>query len=246
MMLGVRLAVVIPTWNEAGNIGLVLDGLFRLPLDLRVLVLDDGSTDGTLEALAARPEAGARLEVIRRQGPRGYGRASREGLARALGLGFDLVCQMDGDLSHDPVYLPAMIEAAAGADLVLGSRYVNGVSVVNWSMTRLLLSTAANHYVRLLAGLAPRDCTTGFRLWRRELLLRLDLGRVRSEGYSFLVETLYLAAAAQGRIAEVPIVFVERKSGESKLDARVLAESALRPWQLLGRRLLRAIEGPRR
>lgn len=240
-----RLAVVIPTWNEAGNVDVLVESLFALDLDLglevSVWVMDDGSTDGTLEALDAIAARRPLLHVVRRPGPRGYGRSCVDGLLRALGDGADLLLQMDGDLSHDPQYVSALLAAASRADLVLGSRYANGISVVNWSLSRLLLSTAANRYVRALAGLPLSDCTTGYRLWRRALLERLRLSDVRSEGYSFLVEMLFRASRAGARIEEVPIVFVERRSGTSKLSGRVVVESALLPWKLLAQRFLDAL-----
>jgi dolichol-phosphate mannosyltransferase len=232
------LAVVIPTRNEAGNIPLLLPQLFALDLALRVFVLDDNSTDGTVEAVERLAAAHPGLRLVRRTGTPGYGRACVEGLTLALREGAEQVVQMDADLSHDPRYIPDMIAAGAHADLVLGSRYVNGISVVNWSLQRLLLSTGANLYARLLAGLRVRDCTTGFRLWRRSLLERIDLEGIRSDGYSFLIETLFAATRAGARIEEVPIIFVERRSGESKLSLRVFLESLLLPWRLLAQRLL--------
>jgi dolichol-phosphate mannosyltransferase len=233
-----RIAVVVPTRNERGNVEELARSLFALGLDLELWVMDDASTDGTPEALEAMAAGEPRIHVVRRSGERGYGRASAEGLRRSLDAGAELVLQMDGDLSHDPRYVPDLVRAAEGADLVIGSRYLHGVSVVNWSLKRLILSTWANAYVRALAGLTPRDCTSGFRLWRAALLGRLGLERVRSEGYSFLVECLFRASRDRARIAEVPIVFVERKAGESKLSTGVMIESAILPWRLLGRRLL--------
>jgi dolichol-phosphate mannosyltransferase len=153
------------------------------------------------------------------------------------------ICQMDADLSHDPRYVPALVEAAAHADLVLGSRYVQGISVVNWSLKRLLLSTWANEYVRLLGGLRVRDCTTGFRLWRRPLLERIGLEQIHSDGYSFLVETLFRATRLGGRVVEVPIIFVERQFGESNLSKRVVLESAVLPWRLLATRIRARLRG---
>ena len=233
-----RIAVVIPTWNELGNADELVQQIFALGLDVAVWVMDDGSTDGTLEALDLIAAEHKHLHVVRRSGARGYGRACVDGLQRALDSGAELILQMDGDLSHEPRYIPPMVAAAASADLVVGSRYVRGISVVNWSLKRLLLSTFANHYVRALAGLTPRDCTTGFRLWRRELLTRVHLGDIRSEGYSFLVEALFRASQEGARITEVPIIFIERKLGESKMSTQVLVESMWLPWRLAARRLL--------
>ena len=232
-----RLAVVTPTLNEVGNIGVLVSKLLALQPCPSVYVMDDASTDGTLESLEALSTEQANLHLVRRAGPRGYGRACTEGLERAVEEGAELVLQMDADLSHDPCYIPSMIEAAAEADLVLGSRYIDGISVVRWSLRRLMLSSAANSYVRLLAGLRVRDCTTGFRLWRGSLLERLALGDIGSDGYAFLVETLFRASRIGARITEIPIIFVERESGESKLSRKVFLESALLPWRLTARRL---------
>lgn len=233
-----KLAIVIPTRNEVGNAPSLVSELFSLGLEPSVFVMDDASTDGTVESLERLAVEHDGLHVVRRSGPRGYGRACVEGLLCALRGGAELVLQMDGDGSHDPRYVPSMIEASREADLVLGSRYVHGISVVNWSLKRLLLSTAANRYIRLFTGLKVRDCTTGFRLWRRALLENLVLEDVRSDGYSFLVETLFRARRAGAKVVEVPIIFVERRAGESKLSLRVFLESALLPWRLLAQRLV--------
>jgi len=231
------LAVVVPTLNEFGSIERLVTSLLELDPRPSIYVMDDGSTDGTLESLDAIAAVSPNVHRIRRTGPRGYGRACVDGLERALAAGAELVLQMDADLSHDPHYIPSMLEASSEADLVLGSRYVDGISVVRWSLRRLMLSTAANRYVRFLAGLRPQDCTTGFRLWKAELLEQIDLTDVRAEGYGFLVETLFRASRLGARIVEVPIIFVERESGQSKLSSRVFVESALLPWRLLAQRL---------
>jgi dolichol-phosphate mannosyltransferase len=231
------LAIVIPTRNEATNVPLLLPALLALGLARRIYVMDDASEDGTVEAVEKIAAEHEQVVLVRRTGPRGYGFACAEGMRRAVAEGAELCLQMDADLSHDPRYVPELVAAAAGADLVLGSRYVQGISVVNWSLRRLLLSTWANGYVRALAGLRVRDCTTGFRVWRRALLERIDLERIHSGGYSFLVETLFRATRLGARVAEVPIIFVERRFGESNLSKRVVLESAWLPWRLLAARI---------
>jgi dolichol-phosphate mannosyltransferase len=148
----------------------------------------------------------------------------------------DVICQMDADLSHDPRHLPALIAGAEHADVVIGSRYVPGGAIVNWPRRRLLLSRFANSYIRLVTRLSARDCTSGYRCWRRDALARIPVGQFTSDGYSFLVEMLFAAAAVRLRFAEVPITFVERRLGESKLTRAVLLESALTPWRLIGSR----------
>jgi len=228
--------VVVPTYNERENLPVLVRGVLAHD-GFRVLVVDDNSPDGTgavADALAAA-HAG-RLEVLHRTGPRGLGRSYVDGLRRALATDAELILQMDADLSHDPVYLPALTAAAADHDLVLGSRYLHGVSVVNWPLHRIFLSTFANRYIKLVTGLTPADCTGGFRCWRREALARIPLDRVASAGYAFLVEMLYRAAQNGSRIGEVPIIFVERRQGQSKVSRAVLLESLITPWRLRLRR----------
>lgn len=235
-----RVLVIIPTYNEREN----LPVLVRAVLDhvnFRVMVVDDQSPDGTgqvADALAA--EFPSRVTVLHRTGPKGLGRSYIDALMRVVNADVDFVCQMDADLSHDPKYLPDMVAAAMrGHDLVIGSRYMQGVSVVNWPLHRLVLSTFANRYIRTVTGLSPNDCTSGYRCWRREWLTRLPLDRIRSEGYAFLVEMLYEAALRGCRMTEVPIIFIERRVGQSKLSGPIVFESILTPWRVVARGLLR-------
>ena len=231
--------VVIPTYNERDN----LPGLVRAVLadpHYRVLVVDDGSPDGTgalADALAA--EFPRRVEVLHRTGRRGLGRSYVDGLQHALAEGrADLICQMDADWSHDPKFLPAMVDACATHDVVIGSRYLQGVSVVNWPLHRIVLSAFANRYIHAVTGLQINDCTSGFRCWRREALAKLPLDRVVSDGYAFLVEMIYEAHIRGASVGEVPIIFVERRLGVSKLSSGVVIESMLTPWKLVFRRSL--------
>jgi dolichol-phosphate mannosyltransferase len=225
-------AVVVATYNEREN----LPGLVAAILQndgYRVIVVDDNSPDGTgavADGLAI--EFAGRVSVIHRTGARGLGRSLVDGLKRALSDGADLIVQMDADFSHDPKYLPEMTAAAGESDLVLGSRYLKGVSVVNWPLHRIVLSSFANGYVRAVTGLEQKDCTTGFRCWRRDALARLPLDGLISDGYAFLVEQLHLAVKAGCRVREIPIVFVERREGSSKISSAVLIESAIVPWRL--------------
>ena len=169
---------------------------------------------------------------MHRTGVRGLGRSYLDGFRAALDSDADLVCQMDADLSHDPKFLPAIMNATATADLVIGSRYVPGGDVENWPIHRVMLSGFANRYIRSVTGLRVRDCTSGYRCWRREALARIPLDAIASDGYSFLVEVAFHAAAAGLRIGESPIVFVERRQGASKLSSGVLVESLKTPWRL--------------
>ena len=224
--------VVIATYNERANLERLVSSILEYP-GYSIVVVDDDSPDGTgaiADALAAN--SGHRVSVIHRKGARGLGRSLVAGLQHALRGNADLIFQMDADFSHDPKYLPDMAAAAADADLVLGSRYLHGVSVVNWPLHRIILSSFANRYIRSVTGLEVTDCTTGFRCWRREALARLPLDGLISEGYAFLIEQLHLARRIGCRVAEIPIIFVERREGVSKISSRVLLESAIVPWRL--------------
>lgn len=231
--------IVTPTYNERENLPILAAGVLKHD-GTRMLVVDDGSPDGTgalADELAAQYPG--RIEVMHRTGPRGLGRSYVDGLQHAIAEGrADFICQMDCDLSHDPTYLPSLVNAAAaGHDLVIGSRYMNGgVSVVNWPIHRILLSAFGNRYIRLVTNLAASDCTSGYRCWRREALARLPLAGMVSDGYAFLVEMLYEATRHGCRIGEVPIIFVERAQGHSKVSTPVLLESLVIPWRLLLRR----------
>jgi len=232
--------VVVPTYNERDNLPVLARGVLGHH-GFRMLVVDDGSPDGTgdvADALAA--EYPGRVEVMHRTGKRGLGRSYIDGLRHAItSTDAELICQMDADLSHNPEYLPALTAGAATADVVIGSRYLNGVSVVNWPLHRIFLSAFANRYIRAVTQLSPTDCTSGFRCWRREALARLPLDAMVSDGYAFLVEMLFDAARNGCRIGEVPIIFVERRQGQSKLSSNVLVESIIMPWRLKLRRARR-------
>jgi len=173
--------------------------------------------------------------VMHRTGPRGLGRSYVDGMQAAMRTGARFVCQMDADLSHDPADLARLVGAGASADLVIGSRYVPGGTVRNWPVRRLWLSVFANRYVRAVTGLRIQDCTSGFRCWRREALEQLPLASIRSDGYAFIVELAWEASRAGLRCAEVPITFVERRQGASKLSGMVIVESAIVPWRLAAR-----------
>jgi dolichol-phosphate mannosyltransferase len=228
--------VLIPTYNEKDNLPVLVTDLMSIP-GVSVMVLDDQSPDGTgtvADELGVRFPG--RVQVLHRSGQRGLGVSYLEGFHRAIDSDYDFVCQMDADLSHDPKYLPEMIkQAAAGADLVIGSRYLNGISVVNWPLRRIILSSFANFYIRTVTGLHMRDITTGYRCWRRESLARLPLDRIVSDGYAFLLDVTFMAADAGLSIVESPIIFIERRQGASKLSSAVLIESLFTPWKLIMR-----------
>lgn len=228
--------VVVPTFNERDNLPLLVEALLYYE-ELSVLVVDDGSPDGTGEVadrLAA--ESGGRVHVLHRRGAPGLGLSYVDGMRAALTMGATHVCQMDADLSHDPNDVPRLLEATRGADLVIGSRYVEGGALRDWPWHRIALSRFANVYVRTITRLPIHDCTSGFRAWRADLLRRVPLDRILSDGYAFQVELVWEAHTRGSRIAEVPITFVERRLGESKLSGNVIVESMLLPWRLLARK----------
>ena len=225
--------VIIPTYNERANLPVLIAGLMA-HTGVRVLVVDDQSPDGTgrvADQMAI--EHPGRIAVLHRTERRGFGRSYVAGMRRAIDEPVDVVCQMDADLSHDPGQLPDLIAAMSDADVVIGSRYVPGGAILNWPMRRRVLSRVANAYIRSVTRLRPRDCTSGYRCWRRTTLAALPLELFFSDGYSFLVEMLFVAARRGFRIAEVPITFVERREGESKVSRAVLIESAITPWRLI-------------
>lgn len=225
--------VIIPTYNESENIETLLDRILALPLGLEVLVVDDGSPDGTGDLVAARAAKDARIHLLRRPGKMGLGSAYRDGFRYALDRGAELIFEMDADFSHDPVSLADLIEAAADVDVVLGSRYLDGkVTVVNWPLDRLFLSYFANLYTRWITGLPVYDATGGFKCFRRRALEAIRLDRVRSDGYSFQIEMSFKCWKKGFRIREVPIVFVDRRHGVSKMNRRIIWEAAGMVWRL--------------
>lgn len=238
MTTGPRVLVVTPTYNERDNLPVLVQQVLDRGANISVLVVDDASPDGTgavADALAAAHPG--RVHVMHRTGKRGLGRSYVDALSKAVTMDVDVVCQMDADFSHDPQYLPDLVRGVTEGhyDLVIGSRYLHGVSVVNWPLSRLILSTFANRYVRAITGLPARDCTSGFRCWRREALARLPLTQFVSDGYAFLVEMLFEAMGAGCRIGEVPIIYVERREGQSKMSRGVIFESIFVPWRLVAR-----------
>jgi dolichol-phosphate mannosyltransferase len=232
--------VVLPTYNERENLPLIVDAILALGVDgLEILVVDDNSPDGTgaLADTLAEQYPG-RLHVFHRQEKNGLGPAYVAGFKRAISMGADYLVQMDADFSHQPKYLIDLIaKADEGYDMVSGSRFAPGGSVdETWPLFRKLLSWFANRvYVRIVLGIPLSDATGGFRLWRKQTLLGINLDRVRSNGYVFQVEIAYLTSRLGYRIAEVPIYFPDRRLGDSKMDARIQIEAALRVWQVLAR-----------
>ena len=230
-----RPLVIVPTYNERANLGPLLEQLLALPT-LRVLIVDDASPDGTgqiADDFAATNRA--RVQVLHRHGKRGLGLSYIDGMYVALRTDATHICQMDADLSHNPADIPRLLDAATDADFVIGSRYVPGGRIENWPLHRRLLSAFANRYIRAITRMTIRDCTSGFRCWRREALERLPLASITSDGYAFIVEMAFDASRAGLRCTEVPITFVERREGASKMSSGVILESAIVPWRLAAR-----------
>ena len=228
-----RALVVVPTYNEKENIPRLISLVLEKDPRLEVLVVDDGSPDGTgaiVDEIAARE---SRVHIMHRERKMGLGTAYRAGFKWALERDYTYVFEMDADFSHDPDHLPQFLAAIANADLVLGSRYMGGrVTVVNWPMTRLLLSYCANIYARVVTGLRLDDSTGGFKCFRREVLAAIDLDDVRSNGYAFQIEMSFRAWKKGFRIVEIPIVFVDRAVGTSKMSGHIVREAVFMVWRL--------------
>ena len=225
--------VIIPTYNERENIGPLLDRLLALPFGLEVLVVDDRSPDGTAELVEERRRQEPRVHLLQRPAKLGLGSAYRDGFRYALERGAEYVFEMDADFSHDPDAIGGFLEQARDCDLVLGSRYLNGrVTVVNWPLSRLILSYTANAYARWITGLPVQDCTGGFKCFRRRALESVRLDRVRSDGYAFQIEMTYHCWKGGMRIREIPIVFVDRRAGISKMNRRIIWEALWTVWRL--------------
>jgi dolichol-phosphate mannosyltransferase len=221
-----RALVVIPTYNEAPNLGNIVPQVLAQDPRLEVLVVDDGSPDGTGQIADRLTQENPRVHALHREGKLGLGTAYIAGFRWALERGYEYVFEMDADFSHDPAHLPAFLKAVANADLVLGSRYLGGkVTVVNWPMGRLMLSYWANVYARWVTGLRIWDLTGGFKCFRSRVLQAIDLSRVRSNGYAFQIEMSVRAWRKGFKLAEVPIVFVDRTEGQSKMNRKIVREA---------------------
>ena len=224
--------VIIPTYNERDNLPPLTARLLGLGLPLDILFVDDGSPDGTGELAEELARTHPQVSVIHRHGKLGYASAVITGFRTALKGTYKSILQMDADLSHDPAAIPALLQAATDHDLVLGSRYIGGVRVIDWEMSRVLLSWTANLYVRTITGLPSRDVTTGFRCYRRSVIERMDFGRLKANGYAFQIEMAYRTWRDGGRLAEVPIIFYGRQRGISKMSRGIILEAATLVWRL--------------
>ena len=227
-----RACVVLPTYNEIDNLPQIVPFILAAARELDVLVVDDNSPDGTGAVADRLAQESPRVRVLHRPRKEGLGRAYLAGFEVALQAGYGRILEMDADFSHDPARLPALLAASREADLVLGSRYVEGGGTVNWGIARQLLSKGGSLYARTILGLPIRDLTGGFKCFRREVLERLDLPSVRSTGYAFQIELTYRAIKRGFRVVEVPITFVDRRVGKSKMSRAIVAEALWKVWKI--------------
>ncbi len=229
--MGDRL-VIIPTYNERDNVRPISEAVFQAVPDAEVLFVDDNSPDGTGQIIDEMVAADARVHVLHKQDKQGLGRAYIAGFKWALARQYEFIFEMDCDFSHDPKELPHFLEAARDADLVLGSRYINGIRIINWPLNRLILSKSAATYVQMVIGLPVTDPTGGFKCYRRRVLQAIDLDRITSNGYSFQIEMTHTAWMQGFRISEIPIIFKDRHAGTSKMNSSIVREALWMVWKL--------------
>lgn len=227
-----KVIIVTPTYNEKKNIVNLIEAVFTVNPGYDILVVDDNSPDGTGDIVRCHQKNYPNLYLETRPGKSGLGKAYIHGFQWALERDYDIIVQMDADMSHDPNEVPAMIDLLKDFDVVLGSRYAKGVSVVHWPIRRLILSYGANVYTRIVTGLPLKDATGGFKAWKREVLESIDLSNVTAEGYSFQIEMNFRAWLKKYRITEHPIIFIDRSIGESKMSRSIIYEAVLMVWRL--------------
>jgi dolichol-phosphate mannosyltransferase len=234
--------IIIPTYNESENVETIISRIIDLNVpNLFILIIDDNSPDGTAEIVEQISKTDPRIHLIRREKKLGLGTAYVEGFRFAIEARYDYVFEMDADLSHDPKAIPRFLERMPNHDLIIGSRYVTGVNVINWPLSRLLLSLGANLYSRIVTGLPVKDCTSGFKCFKREVLEAIDLNHISSDGYSFQIEMTFKAWKKNFDIHEIPIIFVDRTKGSSKMTRKVMREAAWVVWKLRAQSVLRKI-----
>ncbi len=234
--------IITPTYNERPNIETLLERLAAILPQAHVLVVDDNSPDGTGEYVKGRAAEEDWIHLIQRESKQGLGTAYCAGFTWALQHNYDIVVQMDADLSHDPAQIPGLLAYIGDYDLVLGSRYIKGVNIVNWPLSRLILSWSANIYAKIVTGVRVADLTGGFKCWRREVLADLEIETLRSEGYAFQIETTFRAHRLGYRIKETPIVFVDRTEGDSKMSKGIILEAV---WMVIRLKLGALRDGAR-
>ena len=227
-----KILVISPTYNEKKNISHLIENIFSLNISIDLLIIDDNSPDGTADVVKNKMKKNNRIHLITREGKEGLGTAYCAGFKYALQNNYDLIIQIDADLSHNPVDIIRLIEKAKTHDLVIGSRYITGVNVINWPMRRLLLSYCANWYARNLTRVPIKDITGGFKCFRRNVLEAIDLDSICSEGYSFQIEINFIAHNKGFNITEIPIIFTDRTVGESKMNRQIMYEAVFIVWRL--------------
>jgi dolichol-phosphate mannosyltransferase len=228
----VKPLVIIPTYNEHENIEKIIPAVLNAVPQAEILIVDDNSQDGTAEAVRAMASSTENIHLLSREKKMGLGTAYVTGFKWALKRDYTVIFEMDADFSHDPEALPQFVREIEKADLVIGSRYTNGVNVVNWPMKRLLLSFFANIYARIVTGVPVRDLTSGFKCYRRKVLETIDLDKIHSNGYAFQIEMHFKAYRKGFLIREIPIVFIERRTGTSKMSHHIIYEAAWMVWKL--------------
>lgn len=224
--------VVIPTYNEKDNIEKIIKAVLKIVSEIHILVVDDSSPDGTGDIVSALSKNDERIHLMRRKGKMGLGTAYCAGFQWSIDKGYDFIFEMDADFSHDPNELPNFLEAIKENDLVIGSRYVKGVNVVNWPMSRLILSYFANIYTQIITGMPIKDATGGFKCFRSDILKEIDLDSIKTNGYGFQIEMNYRVWKLGGKIKELPIIFIDRIEGESKMNRKIIWEAVFLVWKL--------------
>jgi dolichol-phosphate mannosyltransferase len=227
-----KVLIIIPTYNEKDNIGLLVPAIDKTVPGVHILVVDDGSPDGTSTFVRDMGKQRSNLFVLDRSKKEGLGKAYVAGFHWALSRGYEYIFEMDADFSHDPKYLPDFLKAIEQSDIVIGSRYLSGVNVINWPMSRLLLSYCASIVARIITGIPLRDCTAGFKCFRRAVLEKVKIDKIDSSGYAFQIEMNYFAWKNKFRITEIPIVFTDRQRGASKMSTKIIREGIILLWKL--------------
>jgi len=228
----VKVIVIIPTYNESDNISSIIDAIMKVKPDIHILVVDDNSPDGTGAIVKAKMDQSDQIHLIERPEKNGLGTAYVEGFRYSLEHEFDAIFEMDADFSHNPEDIPRFLEELNGHDLVIGSRYIKGVNVVNWPLSRLMLSYFANLYTQVITGLPVKDATGGFKCFKASKLKELRLSEVKTNGYGFQIEMNFRMWKAGAKIKEIPIIFIDRRSGVSKMNKKIIWEAIFLVWKL--------------
>ncbi|GAM10660.1 undecaprenyl-phosphate mannosyltransferase [Geobacter sp. OR-1] len=238
-----KAVVVIPTYNERDNLAKLVQSVLSQGENIDILIVDDNSPDGTGRLADEIAATNNRVTVFHRSGKLGLGSAYRQGFKLALEMGADCIVEMDADFSHDPTTLPRFFAMLDSYDVVIGSRYLNGISVVNWPLRRLMLSYFASVYTRVITGLRISDCTSGFKCFKRKVIESIELDEVKSDGYSFQIEMNYRCMERGFRIGELPIIFIDRHAGTSKMSRKIVREAVIMVWKLKFGSILRRLLG---